>query len=156
MGLVLFLSVAHCPHRMRCDRQLPCISCSKRGDAVSCNYSNGGRAGRDKYDGESRASEAQLRLQKLEEMVTSLMQTNEQDSEHHSEKKSPQHVRIDQRLRELSVHNPPKISETSLRGHLDVHGSETNYLDATHWVTILKNVSVFSGRRSFRYTAQVL
>jgi hypothetical protein len=139
---------AHCRYRSKCDRQVPCISCSKRGDAASCSYSNGGRNRRDRSDGGSRASEAQIRLQKLEEMVTSLMQTTKEDSENCSGKRSSQNVTVNQRSRELSNHSSPENAETRLEGHLDVRGSETNYLDATHWVTLLQNVCVSSCRKA--------
>jgi hypothetical protein len=51
---------------------------------------------------------------------------------------------VDQRLKGLSVHRSPQAPESSLSsgGHLDIHGSETNYLGATHWIAILENVGI--------------
>ena len=60
-----------------------------------CNYSNGGSKGRDRRARGSRASEAQLRLQKLEEMVTSLMQTTKEGLEGRSENTAPNNVTVD-------------------------------------------------------------
>ncbi len=119
-----------------------------------CSYFNGGRNERDRSDGGSKASEAQLRLQNLEEMVTSLMQTTKETSEIHSEKRSPQTVAVDERPKDLSVQNSPQNFETSSGGHLDIHGSETNYLGATHWATILQNVRVNS-EKEIRCTADM-
>jgi hypothetical protein len=139
----LRLLVADSPHRLKCDRQSPCTACSKRGDIASCSYSNGGPSGREG----PQAAEAQLRLQKLEEMVTGLMQTNKEHSENLSDKTSPPGMTVDGRMETLSVHSLPLRSETSSGGHLNINGSETNYVGATHWATILENVSIPSMRR---------
>jgi hypothetical protein len=111
--------VAHCVYRSKCDRQVPCISCSKRRDAASCKYSNGGRNGPNRRDGGSRASEAHLRLQKLEEMVTCLMKTAEEGSESCGNEKSTLHnAKFDQHLEDVSAHSLPQTLETSSAGQL--------------------------------------
>ena len=142
-------------HRLRCDRQVPCTSCTKRGDTTSCSYSMGSHTRRDRPDGGSKASEAQLRLQKLEEMVTGLMQTSQKVPESIGDQRSRSNATVDQRLEDLSVHTSPENPETSIRGHLDYHGSETNYLGATHWATILENVAVSTNRLGLRYQANL-
>lgn len=124
------------------------MSCSRRGKAASCQYSNGSQNVHDRHGGESKASEAQQRLQKLEEMVTSLMQTNKEGSESGSVNISPHNATVDQRFNKLSVHSLPQTFVRSSIGHLDVNCSETNYLGATHWATILENVGFPLGRRS--------
>ena len=118
------------------------MSCSKRGDAASCNYSNGNQNGRDRRDNGSRTSEAQLRLQKLEQMVTSLMQTTKEGSGNRSERKPYYNATLDQRLEDLSVNSLRQNFEASSGGYLDINGSETNYHGATHWAAILDNVSL--------------
>lgn len=133
---------AHYPYRLKCDRQHPCTGCSKRGDAVSCNYSN---ASRDEHNAPRRTggpkdSEAQLRLQKLEKMVTSLMQTTRNGSENGANEASAGCRTFDQSLNRLSIHNSAQSSETAPGGHLSINDSETNYLGATHWEAILENV----------------
>ena len=122
------------------------MSCSNRGKAASCKYSNDSPGSHDRRDGESKASEAQQRLQKLEEMVTSLMRTNKEGSESGSVKIPLHNATVDQCFDNLSVRSLPPTFETSSTGHLDVNGSETNYLGATHWATILENVGVPLGR----------
>ena len=118
------------------------MPCAKRGDVASCNYSNDNiilRKG-------PRTSKAQLRLQKLEEMVASLMQNSVKTSENHIEHTSP-YAAIDQHLKELSFQNSTPTSETPPIGRLDIQDSEANYTGATHWATILENVSEPDGRR---------
>lgn len=110
-------------------------------------YTNASPNGRNatRRSGESRDLEAQIRLQKLEEMVTVLMRTTKDSPEHHDEESSTQTGTFDQRLKGLSIHNASQILKTPPGGHLDVtHDSETNYLGATHWEAILENVSNFS------------
>lgn len=147
--------LAHPLHRLKCDRQLPCMNCSKRGDAASCDYTNGLRKGRDKRDEASKASEAQTRLQKLEQMVTSLMQPTSQGSETSGDTRSSSSTIFHQNLKDLPVHSSTQTSEPSCGGHLDVQGSETNYLGATHWATILENVGVLGGRSITQCTTNV-
>ncbi|KAK3171834.1 hypothetical protein OEA41_003918 [Lepraria neglecta] len=121
------------------------MSCSKRGDAASCNYSNGNQNGHDRRDGGSRTSEAQLRLQKLEQMVTNLMQTTKEGSGNRSERKPSYNATLDQRLEDLSVNSLRQNFEASSGGYLDINGSETNYHGATHWAAILDNIRDIQG-----------
>ena len=134
--------------KLKCDRQTPCAPCSKRGDAASssCNYSkinkDGGNASnRPTF---SNRSEAQFRLQKLEEMVTGLMQASSSSSPHSSSSDS---ATIDRQMEDLSVsfQTIPDRSELSPKGHLDTHGLERCYQGATHWTTILENIHDIRG-----------
>ena len=117
------------------------MACSKRGDSAACNYSNGVDSSRVKSNKSSRASEAQLRLQKLEQMVTGLMQTTQGRSGYRTEGTLHDEA-IDQRLEDLSIKKSLHAPDASLGGHLDVNGSESSYLGATHWATILENVGL--------------
>lgn len=139
-----WLSIAHTPHRLKCDRQVPCVSCSKRGDEASCAYSHGGATAYDRREGGYRDTEAQLRLQKLEEMVTSLMPTTKEDS-HNRRDNGPLHHEIDdQRLSGASIYSSPPTSGSSSGWSPNVNSSERAYVSATHWTTILENVGVAS------------
>lgn len=109
--------------RLKCDRQSPCTSCLKRGGPESCSFANSPRDRVKQIKG-SKASEAQLRLQKLEDMVTTLMEDRNPGSGSPIEMLSSQ------------------LSKASTAGHLDVQGSESNYVGATHWTSILENVYV--------------
>ncbi|KAF4636153.1 hypothetical protein G7Y89_g1939 [Cudoniella acicularis] len=135
--------------RLKCDRQLPCTTCSKRGDAdaASCSYSNSVRSGHERNDksGDFRASEAQLRLQKLEEIVTGLMQNAKGDTPNGLS--SPSNTVLDQNTMNAPVLDSAHNSETSSSSaeHLNKNGSETNYLGATHWTTVLKNIRDIHG-----------
>ena len=114
------------------------MACSKRGDGDSCAYSNSGRSGRGGHNEPSRASEAHSRLQKLEKMVTCLMLANKNNSI--SGPAASQGDSVDERLRSLSIEPPSRSSQPALEGYLDIHGSETQYVGATNWATILENV----------------
>lgn len=72
-------------------------------------------------------------------MITGLIQTTAKPSAKPSAK--PDERVFDQRSDGLSVDSPPRGYDTPIRGHLDHQGAETNYRGATHWASILENVS---------------
>ncbi|OAL39228.1 hypothetical protein AYO20_01546 [Fonsecaea nubica] len=95
-------------------------------------------------------SRAQSRLQKLEEMVTTLMQAN-QSTHGQSGQATPPHS--DNSLQTLSMSIRSDTVPTSLttdassaatsslpNGHLAIRGVETRYLGPTHWAAILENI----------------
>ena len=94
--------------------------------------------GRETRRGELRDSEAQLRLQKLEEMVTSLMRTTREDPKSHGESMTTHMSVADQCFDELS----PPTSVLSEEAFSSSNLSGRAYVSATHWTAILKNVSV--------------
>ena len=94
--------------------------------------------GRETRRGEPRDSEAQLRLQKLEEMVTSLMRTTEKDPMTHDEDMSTHMSIADHYLDDLST----PTSDSSQEAYSNSNYSGKTYVSATHWTAILKNVSV--------------
>ncbi|TVY84761.1 Fusarisetin A cluster transcription factor fsa6 [Lachnellula suecica] len=138
-------SIAHCPHRLKCDRQIPCSSCSKRGpsDAASCNYSSDKRSDRGKRykSGDSKNAEAHVRLQQLEAMVTCLIHSTNASPENNSNNAYPS-FEAGQALENLSLDGSLKTTEASSdsRGHLNVNDSSTKYVGATHWTSILDNI----------------
>lgn len=90
-------------------------------------------------------SKAQARLQKLEEMVTMLMQSNQGPA-----MPEPTDITTD-----TIGKNAPSSSKEALsaseklssscpdapaNGHLDVRGAETKYHGSTHWAAILEHV----------------
>ena len=102
-----------------------------------------------------RDSEAQIRLQKLEEMVTSLIQTNKEGSESRSDKTSHDGT-SDHILDNASIHSSPQISDLSSRGYLSMNVPEKEYVNATHWTAILENVRSHLPRRSLQPPADVV
>ena len=126
------------------------MSCSKRGEDNSCTYSNPEKLGRDKRDCGYRDSEAQLRLQRLEKMVTSLIQTNEKSTENRSDKTSFHNKTDDEISDHASVHRSPQTSESASEGVLNMKPPETVYVNATHWTAILKNVGRLRSRRDIQ------
>ncbi|OAL21954.1 hypothetical protein AYO22_07551 [Fonsecaea multimorphosa] len=94
-------------------------------------------------------SKAQSRLQKLEEMVTMLMQVNQSTNGQRGQATPPSES--SQQATSTSAHpdtaTAPSAADTSLmtpdpppHGHLDIRGAETKYLGATHWAAILENI----------------
>ncbi|KAL1296883.1 hypothetical protein AAFC00_004498 [Neodothiora populina] len=130
------VSCAACRARkLKCDRQLPCTGCAKRGDSDSCIYANDNTSDRSHRDGTPRTSEAQFRLQRLESIVTSLMQMP-------SDSGRPQNECNAEEAGMECVNMPQVISSG---GHLDMRGSESNYFGNTHWTTILENIREIQG-----------
>lgn len=139
--------------RLRCDRQIPCAPCSKRGDGDSCTYSSSIRNG---HDEPSRTSEAQLRLKKLEKMITRIMNNTADSSESQTDRSTPHSLNVEEHLRDLSVQNSPQSSSASSGGRLAINGSEANYLGATHWTTILENVGGSNRREYYCYLTDMV
>lgn len=71
-------------------------------------------------------------------MVTNLMRTAKDDSDSLFDKMSPQVATADQRFNSLSL----PTSDLSPEAQLDMNVSEKNYVSATHWTAILKNVGL--------------
>ena len=124
------------------------MSCIKRGEGASCTYSNTDRVGRERSDHGDRDSEAQLRLQKLENMVTNLIQTNKDRFESRSDKAASHSGMSDQNLDDISDYSSPQTSVSSTRAHPSMNGTEKEYVNATHWTAILENVGAPQARRS--------
>ena len=67
-----FLACTECRRRkLKCDRQKPCTSCTKRGDEISCTYQ---RVSDDLQDERQRRLQAEARLEHLERLVQQLAQ----------------------------------------------------------------------------------
>ena len=129
-------------NRLKCDRQVPCESCLKRGEEASCTYSNAEKQGRDKRDCDHRDSEAQFRLQRLEEMVTTLIQTNKEwsENENRSDKVSLHKANGDRNFDDASVDSSLQNSEPPSKGHSTMEVSDKEYVNPTHWTAILEKV----------------
>ena len=134
--------------KLKCDRQSPCAPCSRRGDvaAVSCNYS---KSEKDNGHGtntstNSTRAEAQIRLQKLEELVTGLMQATPSSD---GADDASNNMAIDHGPKEVTLPSPSSSEQSGslLNGHLNIDGLESHYHGATHWTTILENIQDIRG-----------
>lgn len=114
------------------------MACSKRGDTTACCYDDDSLSARDRQEGSYKTSEAQLRLQKLEAIVTSLMQTPGGGSSSASSSDVFSHPSVQSSTSQSSTEEVSKAPPT---GHLDAWGSQINYVGGTHWATVLENVS---------------
>lgn len=97
--------------------------------------------GRDGTRSISRTSEAQIRLQKLEDMVTGLLESSGKELNADDDRKSCTYGTADKQSRNPAVRASSREYQSPVKGHLDYDGSEVNYLGATHWATVLENVS---------------
>jgi hypothetical protein len=128
--------IAHSPRRLKCDRQVPCSTCASNGIGQSCHYATRLSNGIDRQDEGFKNSEAHLRLQRLEEMVKSLMQKTGDGLENPTSNKSNSNENMEQSIGSLSVdRSPHRIIRTTV-GHMDYQGG-------THWSAILENVGSF-------------
>lgn len=96
-----------------------------------------------RHDGTRRdfkTSEAQIRLQKLENMVTGLLDSSGKEFDADKDRASCTNSMADEQFKSLFVRASPRKYHAPVKGHLDYDGSEVNYLGATHWATILENV----------------
>ena len=82
-------------------------------------------------------------------MVTNLIQTGHRDDGGLAPAKPK--VSLGGSTDSSSVRTPPPEDEEASKGRLDVKGSETSYLGATHWAAIINHVS----RRSNTATLQL-
>ncbi|KAH6677492.1 fungal-specific transcription factor domain-containing protein [Halenospora varia] len=140
--------------KLKCDRQQPCTACLKRSgaDAASCSYSSSSQSVRDKKEkpADSRTSEAQLRLQKLEEMVMGLMQNAGAKGILETPESLPTFATpAEQYFNGTSMADSPPSSENSSSGpgpgRLHTNGEEIKYSGATHWSTVLENIRDIRG-----------
>ncbi len=87
-----------------------------------------------------KTSEAQPRLQKLEEMVTGLLESSGKELEADNDRRSRTSGTANKQSQSLSIRASPHTHQSPVKGHLDYDGSEVNYLGATHRATILETV----------------
>jgi hypothetical protein len=99
---------------------------------------------------EDNISKAQARLQRLEEMVTMLVQSNQgmdtQDTKptaqpKHGTKEPPSTGSTTTIATASSNQSSEEPRDEATNGLLDVRGTESKYLGPTHWTAILENVS---------------
>ncbi|EHL00650.1 putative Oleate activated transcription factor 3 [Glarea lozoyensis 74030] len=131
------LSCTACKTRKtKCDRLQPCSSCVNRGheDATSCVFSTGKpnrkRTTHDLDPKESTNVEAQLRLQKIEDMQGS----NESNN-------FPLQKSLDVQSPDSSTGGPGSHAAISSveKGHFDIRDSGTRYFGATSWTAVLES-----------------
>ena len=134
------LSCLDCRARkLKCDRQSPCATCLRKGHGETCIYIEVNNAslervngGRPQHAPKSKGIEAQHRLQKLESIVANLLQSQPNSAEPLPGVSSAATLDRDD---ELSGDRCPV-------GRLNINGSETSYIGATHWASVLDDVGV--------------
>ncbi|KAL1970425.1 hypothetical protein VTN77DRAFT_5586 [Rasamsonia byssochlamydoides] len=116
--------------KLKCNRGLPCDTCIKRKKQSSCEYAS--NANRNKPN-TGRQSNLADRLQNLEKLVFQFLQngvTLQQPDDY----------------RKTNGNENPSVQMTSVerametRGSLHVQGDKTNYVDSSHWLSILDDI----------------
>lgn len=135
--------------KVKCDRQQPCERCVKSGEAAFCEYApraarkprSEGRASSDvrpKHEAMSKPA-LQVRLQKLEEMVSTMVAHNGQMRENPLDTPSSTDQRTDAESRS-DLSTPPSIIGANHTGILTTQ-SEHTFVGGTHWTSILESIS---------------
>jgi hypothetical protein len=126
-----------------------CSETSNQGQNGTANLKKGKALEDDKErqnvtDHASKLSEAQRRLQRLEQVVASLVdesaappKVSDQPTPPYSDQSAGGMYTSEQRETQ-----PQQLSDIPLNGRLEVRGIEANYSGGTHWETILGNVCV--------------
>jgi hypothetical protein len=122
----------------------------KRGqqDAAACVYSvgkpNRKRTAHDLDPKESSNAEAQLRLQKIEDMVNDLLHKSQQGP--NESNNFPPEKSLNLQSTDSSTCGPGNHATISSagQGHFDIDSSGTRYFGATSWTAVLESVSTAS------------
>ncbi|KAK6222820.1 hypothetical protein LQW54_000629 [Pestalotiopsis sp. IQ-011] len=142
--------------KVKCDRQQPCERCVKSGEAAFCEYApraarkprSEGRSSADlrpKHEAMSRPV-LQVRLQKLEDMVSGMMnglphpaqlRENPLDTPSSTDQRTDAETRSD-------LSTPPSIIGANHTGILTTQ-SEHAFVGPTHWASILESISDIRG-----------
>jgi hypothetical protein len=131
--------------KLKCDRNHPCGNCQKRDESSKCTYSTGVASSGRKRDAEQSKSEVQTRLQKLEQMVSSLMQSGNNAKETISLSGSESGSDIYGDVGRLSVQESPNASTSSTDTSNASNHTYQGYAGATNWVAILEDIHHIQG-----------
>ncbi|KAK6540213.1 hypothetical protein TWF694_009030 [Orbilia ellipsospora] len=150
--------------KLKCDRQYPCAACSKRGEGSSCSFANGagpvanGSNGISKQSGtvnaDAKRSEAQAKLQKLEELVQQLLQSGAvvskpSDTEALTPKSSTEistnpinrtTSQLDQN-EESGISTKASSADKEPSAFMCYNETTGGYAGATHWSALLEQIA---------------
>ena len=113
-----------------------------------CDYPGGAPNRRGRAEGATGNLEAQIRLQKLEEMVKGLI-GSDQSSLINGNAKSSTYPSDSEHQTVSSTGTGSSNCGTPSEGRLNIVGSEAKYLGATHWESILDSVSIRGYNNAF-------
>ncbi|KAK6524715.1 hypothetical protein TWF281_011615 [Arthrobotrys megalospora] len=157
------LSCLACRSRkLKCDRQHPCTACNKRGEGSACTFTAAptgnsiGTGGITKPSSSGQAdvkrSEAQAKLQKLEEIVQQLIQSGAVVSKPGTTRNTANRNTREETITELnndegdedSQDEPMSESGSSQRAPVLMCYNEASggYVGATHWAALLEQINV--------------
>ncbi|KAF7155447.1 hypothetical protein CNMCM5623_007518 [Aspergillus felis] len=120
--------------KLKCDREYPCGTCSKRGLDKSCTYPP--NAMQPSSPGQPSPS-VQARIQQLENLVLRLTQTSKDSTDMLS--LAPSAANSPMHMTEINTDGVPSQSDY---GSMKVNDSGTaSYVSADHWVAVLDGIS---------------
>lgn len=129
---------------MKCDRQRPCGTCSKRGIALACKYAAttpSSSLGR-RQSTPPRPSSLSDRIGELESLVVTLIQKQSSKGLRHQAVDAPEPTAgIDLFSRKRNLDNAERYPETpSDPGSLTFDDSKSSYSTSAHWEAVLSKV----------------
>ncbi|RVD87292.1 uncharacterized protein DFL_001534 [Arthrobotrys flagrans] len=149
--------------KLKCDRQHPCTACNKRGEGSACTFtattigSNGtGSAGITKPSSSATAdakrSEAQAKLQKLEEIVQQLIQSGAVvskpgDNRNTTNRTNREATQSRTRTDDNEGDDPQDESTSGHKGRQQApvfmcyNEANGGYVGATHWAALLEQIN---------------
>lgn len=133
--------------RLKCNRESPCSTCSKRGLALSCTYtanvtqpSNAGQ-----HQASRPSTSVQDRIQQLENLVVDLMQKTEPKDSIHEPQVTPEAASPIRALDSLAGATPTEnttddASSQSDYGSMKLSNSGASYVNSAHWAAVLDRI----------------
>jgi len=143
------LSCSACRVRkLRCSRNQPCESCARRGEGPTCDFNSivhntTGTAPKSNFQGKKSAAEAQERLRNLEEMVNEILQSSTQPANASTSSADDSQMSI--AASGSAKHSYCRKPEAISAEHLSKGEGRMVYVGATHWATILEQISDIQG-----------
>ena len=124
-------------YRLKCNREKPCNNCRRR-EHVECEYAAPQPAQKRKKKSSDRAAMRE-RIRQLEGFIRTMMKGEPIQDSSISEGSSALSRDEDDAIREqLSNKDGAKLLRPN--GHISVTGTETKYIGAGHWASILEQI----------------
>jgi hypothetical protein len=115
-------------NRLKCNRGTPCDTCVKRKKQSSCEYANNANRNKPKN------SNTRDRLQNLENSVLQLLQSGV------TGKLKEQQMGAPSGTTDPLPAGSTVITPTVEQGTLHIQGGQMNYVDSSHWLSILRDI----------------
>lgn len=138
--------LAHLHHRLKCDRQRPCSSCTSRNLASSCTFvtnplESNARAGR-KTAARPVHSIIDDRIDRLESLVVSVMQSSSSDKSQYPNLPTPGQSSVSEQSAQGTPSSDIDLALSPSRIEaMNLNGSGNRYISGAHWEAILDGIA---------------